>query len=156
MRARQPVPAAAAPQPELEDLIRPTGFFRNKSRNLIACAQALLERHDGRVPPTIEEMAALPGVGRKTANVLIAHHFGGPAVVVDTHLRRVTRRLGLTGETNPDAIERSIREIVPAADQTTFSGVVNYHGRRCCHARTPACPRCVVAVLCPFPDKTEE
>ena len=151
---RYPHPAAlaAAVPEELEQVVRPTGFFRNKSRNLIACAQTLGARHDGLVPNSIEALAALPGVGRKTANVMLAHWFGGPAVVVDTHFRRVATRLGLTTASHPDLIEGEIRQLVAPEHQTELSGVVNYHGRRCCTARRPACERCVVGALCPYPE----
>lgn len=148
-RYPDPGALAAAAAEELQQLIHSTGFFRNKSRNLIACAQAIGDRHRGRVPDSLAALAALPGVGRKTANVMLAHWFGGPAVVVDTHFRRVARRLGLTTATAPDLIEAEIRALVPPPHQTELSAVVNYHGRRCCHARRPHCERCVVAALCP-------
>ena len=149
---RYPDPAAlaAADPEELQQLIRSTGFFRNKSRNLIACALAMGDLHGGSVPASLEALAALPGVGRKTANVMLAHWFGGPAVVVDTHFRRVARRLGLATATDPDRIEAQIRALVPAQHQAELSAVVNYHGRRCCSARRPQCERCVVAALCPW------
>lgn len=152
---RYPAPAAlaalaAAEQEELQREIYSTGFFRNKARNLIACAHALLDRHGGALPATIEELAALPGVGRKTANVMFAHWFGKPAVVVDTHFRRVATRLGLTDAADPDRVEAQIRALIPERHQSDLSAVVNYHGRRCCSARRPACERCVVAHLCPY------
>ena len=152
---RYPAPAAlaalaAAEQEELQREIYSTGFFRNKARNLIACAHALLDRHGGALPATIEELAALPGVGRKTANVMFAHWFGKPAVVVDTHFRRVATRLGLTDAADPDRVEAQIRALIPERHQSELSAVVNYHGRRCCSARRPACERCVVAHLCPY------
>ena len=153
---RYPAPAAlaAAEQEELQREIYSTGFFRNKARNLIACAHALLDRHGGALPATIEELAALPGVGRKTANVMFAHWFGKPAVVVDTHFRRVATRLGLTDaadpDPDPDRVEAQIRALIPERHQSELSAVVNYHGRRCCSARRPACERCVVAHLCPY------
>ena len=142
---------AAAEQEELQREIYTTGFFRNKARNLIACARTLLDRHGGELPDTIAELAALPGVGRKTANVMFAHWFGKPAVVVDTHFRRVATRLGLTdaADPDPDRVEAQIRALVPEQHQSELSAVVNYHGRRCCSARRPACERCVVANLCP-------
>ena len=140
---------AGADQEELQREIYTTGLFRNKARNLIACGRTLLERHGGELPNTIEELAALPGVGRKTANVMFAHWFGKPAVVVDTHFRRVATRLGLTDATDPDRVEAHIRALIPEQHQSELSAVVNYHGRRCCSARRPACERCVVAGLCP-------
>ena len=148
-RYPEPAALAAADPAELQQLIRSTGFFRNKARNLIACARAIGLRHRGRVPDSLAALAALPGVGRKTANVMLAHWFGGPAVVVDTHFRRVAGRLGLTAATAPDRIEAEIRSFVPRRHQTELSAVVNYHGRRCCSARRPQCGRCVVAALCP-------
>ena len=153
--ARYPDAAAlaAADQGELESAVRSTGFFRNKSRNLIACARALCAEHGGAVPATIEELAALPGVGRKTANVMLQHWFGAPAVVVDTHFRRVATRLGLVTATDPDRIEAEVRALIPAAQQSELSAVVNYHGRRCCRARRPECDRCPVARWCPYPEK---
>ena len=149
---RYPHPAAlaAAVPEELQQSIRPTGFFRNKTRNLIACARTLDGVHHGSVPGSLEDLAALPGVGRKTANVMLAHWFGEPAVVVDTHFRRVATRLGLTTAAHPDLIEAEIRRLVPPEHQTELSGVVNYHGRRCCSARRPQCERCAVAALCPY------
>ncbi len=141
---------AAAEQEELQREIYTTGFFRNKARNLVACARTLLDRHGGELPDTIAELAALPGVGRKTANVMFAHWFGKPAVVVDTHFRRVATRLGLTDAADPDRVEAQIRALVPEQHQSELSAVVNYHGRRCCSARRPACERCVVAHLCPY------
>ena len=149
---RYPDPAAfaAAEQEDLQQEIYTTGFFRNKARNLIACARTLLERHGGEMPDTIEELAALPGVGRKTANVMFAHWFGKPAVVVDTHFRRVATRLGLTDATDPDRVEAQIRALVHDRHQSELSAVANYHGRRCCSARRPACERCAVARLCPY------
>ena len=148
---RYPGPAAfaGADREELQREIYTTGFFRNKARNLIACGRTLLERHAGELPDTIEELAALPGVGRKTANVMFAHWFGKPAVVVDTHFRRVATRLGLTDATDPVRVEAQIRALIPEQHQSELSAVVNYHGRRCCSARRPACERCVVADLCP-------
>ena len=141
--------AGAAPE-ELQQEIHSTGLFRTKARNLIACAHLLLDRHGGELPETIEELAALPGVGRKTANVMFAHWFGKPAVVVDTHFRRVATRLGLTDATDPDRVEAQIRALVPERHQSELSAVVNYHGRHCCRARRPACERCVVARRCPY------
>ena len=118
-------------------------------------ARALVERFGGRVPESIEELVTIPGVGRKTANVLLGACFGEPAIVVDTHLKRVTARLGLAGEQDPDRIEAELRTLVPEARQTRFSWVIGEHGRRVCAARKPRCPECPVRALCPFPDKTE-
>ena len=155
--ARHPEPAslAAAEQGELETMIRSTGFYRNKAKSLLGMARALTERFDGKVPETIEELVTIPGVGRKTANVLIGACFGGPAIVVDTHLKRVTARLELTAESDPDRIEADLRSIIPEGKQTRFSWLIGEHGRRICVARKPLCERCPVRRLCPFPDKTK-
>ena len=145
---------AEAGQAELEELVRSTGFYRNKARSLQGMARALVERFGVRVPETLEELITIPGVGRKTANVLLGACFGQPAVVVDTHLKRVTARLGLAFEQDPDRIEAELRALVPEAEQTRFSWVVGEHGRRVCAARKPRCPECPVRTLCPFPGKT--
>jgi endonuclease-3 len=145
---------AEAGQAELEELDRSTGFYRNKARSLQGMARALVERFGVRVPETLEELITIPGVGRKTANVLLGACFGQPAVVVDTHLKRVTARLGLAFEQDPDRIEAELRALVPEAEQTRFSWVVGEHGRRVCAARKPRCPECPVRTLCPFPGKT--
>ena len=144
---------AEAGQAELEELVRSTGFYRNKARSLQGMARALVERFGVRVPETLEELITIPGVGRKTANVLLGACFGQPAVVVDTHLKRVTARLGLAFEQDPDRIEAELRALVPEAEQTRFSWVVGEHGRRVCAARQPRCPECPVRTLCPFPGK---
>jgi endonuclease-3 len=146
---------AKASQAELESLIRSTGFYRNKAKSLLGMARALVERFGGRVPESIEELVTVPGVGRKTANVLLGACFGKPAIIVDTHLKRVTARLGLAGEQDPDRIEAELRTLVPEARQTRFSWVIGEHGRRVCAARKPRCPECPVRTLCPFSDKTE-
>jgi endonuclease-3 len=145
---------AEAGQEELEELVRSTGFYRNKARSLLGMARALVERFGARVPATLEELITIPGVGRKTANVLLGACFGQPAIVVDTHLKRVTARLGLAFEQDPDRIEQELRALVPEAVQTRFSWVVGEHGRRVCAARKPRCPECPVRTLCPFPGKT--
>ena len=136
---------------KIERLIYPVGFYRNKARNLRAAAQRLVEIYDGVVPAAMDDLITLAGVGRKTANVLIGACFGGPAVIVDTHFGRVTRRLGFTRATDPDRVERDLKAIVPEAQQTRFSMVVNFHGRRTCRARTPDCPHCLISGLCPYP-----
>ena len=148
---RYPDPAslAAADTRVVEELIRSLGLFRTKARNVVACAGELLRRFDGEVPDTIATLTTLPGVGRKTANVVAAQHLGLPGVIVDTHFGRVVRRLGLTEQRNPDRVEQEIRTIVAAADQSTFSAVVNRHGRLVCRARDPQCAACPIAPLCP-------
>jgi endonuclease-3 len=135
---------------ELEDDIRPTGFYRNKARSLQGMARALVEEHGGEVPRTMPELVALPGVGRKTANVVLGNAFGiDEGVVVDTHVRRVSNRLGLTDHQDPEKIERDLMGVVPEEDWTVFSHLLIFHGRRVCKARKPDCPNCVLNDICP-------
>ena len=141
---------AAVDPAELERDIRPTGFYRNKARSLRGMAGALLERHGGEVPRTMAELVALPGVGRKTANVVLGNAFGvDEGIVVDTHVRRVSSRLGQTEETDPEKIERDLLRVVPERDRTIFSHLLIFHGRRVCKARKPDCEGCVLNDLCP-------
>lgn len=146
---------AAASQEQLEDRVRPTGFYRQKARAVRACCQALVDRFDGHVPRHLDELLSLPGVGRKTANILRGNAFGLPGIGVDTHVGRLAQRLGLTTEADPDKIEHDLTRQVPAARQIRFCHLLQYHGRRICLARKPACPACVLADICPFPDKTK-
>jgi endonuclease-3 len=138
---------------DIEEIIRSTGFFRNKTRSLKKLSFALIERYQGKLPESIDELTELPGVGRKTANVIAGYCFDKPAIVVDTHFKRVVGRLELTKETNPDKIEKDIRSFFPEQRQTQFSGALNYHGRYCCKARKPECYHCPIERLCPYPDK---
>ncbi len=149
--ARYPDPAAmaAADPDELEALIRPTGFFRSKSRSLMGMAAAVEERFGGEVPSGMEDLVALPGVGRKTANVVRSVGFGLPGLPVDTHVRRVSRRLELTGETDPVKIELDLNALVPAPDRGAFSLRLILHGRATCQARNPRCGRCILSDFCP-------
>ena len=141
---------AGAEPSQLEEDIRPTGFYRNKARALQGMARALLERHGGEVPRTMSELVALPGVGRKTANVVLGNAFGvDEGIVVDTHVRRVSGRLGLTEEKDPEKIERDLLRAVPEKDRTVFSHLLIFHGRRVCKARKPDCPGCVLNDVCP-------
>ena len=141
---------AGADSARLEEDIRPTGFYRNKARALQGMARALLERHDGEVPRTMAELDALPGVGRKTANVVLGNAFGvNEGVVVDTHVRRVSGRLGLTTEQDPEKIERDLLPLVPEGERTLFSHLLIFHGRRVCKARKPQCPECTLNDICP-------
>src|SRR5918998_2837639 len=134
----------------VEEAIRPTGFFRNKAKSLQGMAHALVEEHGGEVPRTMEELVALPGVGRKTANVVLGNAFGvDEGVVVDTHVRRVSTRLGLTEETDPEKIERDLLELVPQGERALFSHLLIFHGRRVCKARKPDCPNCALNDVCP-------
>lgn len=145
---------AAAPLPEIETLIRPTGFFHNKARNIKACARALAEQHGGRVPRRLEALTELPGVGRKTANVVLGAAFGIPAMVVDTHVKRLAGRLGLTAHADPVKIEYDLMAVVPKRAWNTFGLQLIHFGRDVCHARRPECPDCPLRHLCPYPDKT--
>jgi endonuclease-3 len=145
---------AKADPATFEDEIRSTGFFRAKTRSTLAMAGMLLERHGGEVPATLEALTALPGVGRKTANVVLGNAFGIPGIAVDTHVFRVTQRLGLAKADAPDEIEAQLAEVVPRAGWTRFCHLIQAHGRRVCHARAPACPTCPVRALCPWPGKT--
>lgn len=141
---------AGADPAELEADIRPTGFYRNKARSLQGMARALLDEHGGEVPRTMAGLVSLPGVGRKTANVVLGNAFGvDEGVVVDTHVRRVSRRLGLTAEKDPEKIEQDLLGVVPEGERTLFSHLLILHGRRVCKARKPDCPGCVLSDICP-------
>jgi endonuclease-3 len=140
---------AGADRAELEGLIRPTGFFRTKTSSLIGLGAALVERFDGQVPGRIEDLVTLPGIGRKTANVVLGNAFGVPGLTVDTHVGRLVRRFGWTALEDPVKVEAAIAELLPRRDWTMFSHRVIFHGRRVCHARKPACGACGIARLCP-------
>jgi endonuclease-3 len=139
----------AASTERVERLIADTGFFRQKTRSLKGAARAILERFGGQVPARMEDLVTLPGVGRKTASVLRGHVFGEAGLVVDTHVRRVAHRLGLTRETDPEKIERDLQKLLEPAEWTPFSMRLILHGRAVCHARKPRCDVCMVAVDCP-------
>lgn len=150
--ARYPDPEslASAEAAELEALIRPTGFFRNKTKSLIGMANALVDRFGGEVPRSMDELVTVPGAGRKTANVVLGTAFGQPeGVVVDTHVGRVSRRLGLTKETDPVRAERALMRLFPREDWTPLSHLLIFHGRRVCMARRPKCAECVLNDICP-------
>jgi endonuclease-3 len=140
---------ATADRAALEEQIRPTGFFRNKTSSLIGLGAALEERYGGQVPPRLEDLVSLPGIGRKTANVILGNAFGVPGLTVDTHFGRLVRRFGWTAETDPVKVESAVAALLPKAEWTMFSHRVIFHGRRVCHARTPACGACAIAQLCP-------
>lgn len=141
---------AAISQEEMEGLIRSTGFYRNKSKNIRAMAKALLERHGGEVPSTLESLAALPGVGRKTANVVLGNAFSkNEGIVVDTHVSRLSQRLGLTKFTDPIRIEQDLIKLFPRSFWTDFSHCLIFHGRRRCPARKPDCAHCELNDICP-------
>jgi endonuclease-3 len=149
--ARYPDAAAfaAANQADLEKAIQSTGFFRNKARNIIACCKELVARHGGQVPRTMEELVPLPGVGRKTANVILGTAYGVPGITVDTHVGRLSRRLGLTEQTDPEKVERDLMALLPPRAWTMFSHRMIFHGRQVCHARKPNCAGCTLARFCP-------
>lgn len=141
---------ACASLPELEEAIRPTGFFRNKAKNIKACGEIILEKFSGRIPPTMSELLILPGVARKTANIVLSNAFGVvEGIAVDTHVRRVAYRLGFTGEKDPDKIEQELMRLIPKEYWFKVSYVLIDHGRRVCKARAPQCKRCIVEHLCP-------
>ena len=140
---------ASADRDELETIIKPTGTFRMKANSLIGLGAALVERHGGEVPGTQADLVKLPGVGRKTANVVLGHAFGVPGLTIDTHVGRLTRRWGMTTEEDPVKVEAAVAELVPKKDWTTFSDTAIFHGRRVCHAKKPACGACGLAALCP-------
>jgi endonuclease-3 len=134
---------------ELEKGIQSTGFFRNKARNIKACCRILVDQYGGRVPATMEELVPLPGVGRKTANVILGNAFGVPGITVDTHVGRLSRRLGLTTADDPVKVEHDLMALVPKKDWTMFSHRLIFHGRQVCFARKPNCPGCALAKYCP-------
>jgi len=149
--ARYPDAAAfaSAKQKELEQYIKSTGFFRNKAKNIIKCCKQLMEHHDGQVPRTMEELVPLAGVGRKTANVVLGNAFDVPGIPVDTHVARLSKRMGLTIHENPVKIESDLMELIPKSEWTNFGHRMIYHGRQVCHARRPWCEQCTLAPLCP-------
>jgi endonuclease-3 len=149
-RFRTPEDYLAVPVGDLEMLIKPTGFFRQKSAAIRGCCAAILERHGGEVPRTTAELVKLPGVGRKTAAVVASNAFGATeGIAVDTHVRRLSKRLGLTRHTEPDKIERVLMQLYPRTRWLQVSDVLIFHGRRVCHARAPRCEECAVTDLCP-------
>jgi len=144
-----PAAVAGADRAEVEALIQPTGFFRAKTDTLLKLAQALCDDFGGDVPPRLADLVKLPGVGRKTANVVLGNAFGIPGITVDTHFARLSRRFGWTEETDPVKIEHEVGALFPKRDWTDLSQRLIWHGRRRCHARTPACGACPLAKLCP-------
>ena len=148
-RYRTAAEYAGADRSEVEELIRSTGFFRAKTDSLLKLGQALVERFDGEVPGRLDDLVTLPGVGRKTAHVVLGNAFGVPGITVDTHFGRLVRRFGWTEETDPVKVEHAVGALIPRRDWTMLSHVVIFHGRRTCHARKPACGACPVAAWCP-------
>jgi endonuclease III len=139
----------------LEDEVRSTGFYRAKTRSIIAMARALLDKHGGEVPRSRAALVTLPGVGLKTANVILGNAFGEQAIAVDTHVFRVSQRLGLARSDDPDKIHDQLTDVLPEKEWTFTTHLVQAHGRRCCFARKPLCPACPVRALCPWPGKTK-
>ena len=144
-----PVAMAAGDRAHLESILGPLGFFRAKTESLLKLSQALVEKYDGQVPSRLDDLVALPGVGRKTANVVLGNAFGIPGITVDTHFGRLVRRFGWTEETDPVKVEHAVGALFPKADWTMLSHHLIWHGRRRCHARNPACGACPVARWCP-------
>lgn len=140
--------AAASPE-ELEEMVRPTGFYRAKAKSILGLAEALVTQHGGEVPGTLEELVALPGVGRKTANVVLGNAFGVPGITVDTHLGRLARRWKLTESEDPVKVEAELGELIERREWTMFSHRAIFHGRRVCHSRRAACGACLLARQCP-------
>ncbi len=153
-RLKTPADFAGAQVKTIEKYIRSTGFYHNKARNIKNCSQMILENHGGRVPRTLEKLVELPGVGRKTANVVLGAAFDTPGIVVDTHVGRISQRLGFTAHKDPVKIEFDLMKIIPRDDWSDFSLRLVFFGREICSARKPLCPECPLLKLCPWPDKT--
>jgi len=147
---RKPEDYVAVPISDLEEDIRSTGFFRNKTKSIKGCCEGLIGLYAGEVPSTMDELLKLPGVGRKTANCVLGAAFGVPGVVVDTHVKRLCLRLGLTENKNPDKIEKDVQDLLPEDRWRRFSDLLIYHGREVCTARKPDYSRCVISGLCPL------
>ena len=146
---------AAVPIPKLEEQIKKINFYRNKAKSIHNCCREIAARFGGLVPQTLDELLTLPGVGRKTANIVLGNAFGQPAIGVDTHVMRLAQRLGFTKNSNPDKIEFDLTAIVPPPRRVRFCHLLQYHGRRICLAKQPRCPQCAINPLCPYPDKTQ-
>jgi endonuclease-3 len=140
---------ANADSAELERMIQSTGFFRNKAKNIKACCEQIVKNHGGDVPRTMDELVPLPGIGRKTANVILGNAFGVPGIPVDTHVTRLSNRMGLTEHEDPVKIEKDLMELIPKDDWTMFGHRMIFHGRQVCHARKPKCEECVLKKICP-------
>lgn len=149
-----PADFAAASLEEIEAMIRPTGYFHNKAKNIKNCSRMLVEKFNGKVPGRLDELITLPGVGRKTANVVLGAAFGIPGIVVDTHVGRISKRLGLTKNSDPVKVEFDLMKLIPQRDWSDFSLRLIYFGRETCKSRRPLCPGCPLRDLCPYPDKT--
>jgi endonuclease-3 len=141
---------ADVPLEELESMVRPTGFFRNKAKSIKACCRDLVDRHGGEIPDTMEDLVQLPGIGRKTANVILGNAFNIPGIVVDTHVKRLSQRMGLTENSDPVKIEFDLMKLIPKKAWTDFSHQMIWHGRTLCKARKPNCPECPLKDLCDY------
>jgi len=146
---------ANTPLPKLESQIGRINFYRNKAKSIQNCCKQLVERFGGKVPDNLEDLVSLPGVGRKTANIVLGNAFGKQTIGVDTHVMRLSQRLGFTRNTDPDKIEADLMEIVPEKRRVRFCHLMQYHGRRICVAKKPRCPECTIHDLCPYPQKTK-
>jgi endonuclease-3 len=146
---------AREPLPKLERQVRHINFYRNKTRSIHNCCSEIVKRFKGKVPEQLEDLLTLPGVGRKTANILLGNAFGQHTIGVDTHVMRLSQRLGLTKNTNPDKIEFDLALLVSEKQRVRFCHLLQYHGRRVCFAKNPRCPTCTIRSLCPYPNKTE-
>jgi endonuclease III len=152
---RTPEEYARAPLPKLQAQIGKINFYRNKARAIHNCCKDIVERFNGKVPDRLEDLLTLPGVGRKTANILLGNAFGQNTIGVDTHVMRLSQRLDLTKNTDPDKIEANLTPLVPEPQRVRFCHLLQYHGRRVCVAKLPRCPECTIRSLCPYPNKTE-
>ena len=146
---------ASVPLPKLEEQVRKINFYRNKTRSIHNCCSEIVERFNGKVPDKLDDLLTLPGVGRKTTNILLGNAFGQQTIGVDTHVMRLSQRLGFTKNTNPDKIEFDLTPLVPEKQRVRFCHLLQYHGRRICFAKSPRCPACTIKSLCPYPHKTE-
>jgi len=141
--------------PKLQSQINKINFYRNKAKSIHNCCSEIVKRFNGKVPEKLDELLTLPGVGRKTANILLGNAFGQQTIGVDTHVMRLSQRLGFTKNTNPDKIEFDLTPLVPEKQRVRFCHLLQYHGRRICFAKSPRCPACTIKSLCPYPHKTE-
>lgn len=146
---------AKTPVPKLESEINKINFYRNKAKSIHNCCSEIVKRFKGKVPEKLDDLLSLPGVGRKTANIVLGNAFGQQTIGVDTHLMRLSQRLGLTQNTNPDKIEFDLTPLVPEKERVRFCHLLQYHGRRVCLAKNPRCPDCTISSLCPYPNKPE-
>ena len=141
--------------PKLQSQINKINFYRNKAKSIHNCCSEIVKRFNGRVPDRLDDLLSLPGVGRKTANIVLGNGFGQQTIGVDTHVMRLSQRLGFTKNTNPDKIEYDLTPLVPEKERVRFCHLLQYHGRRVCLAKSPRCPGCTIRPLCPYPNKTE-